>query len=245
MKLWHQLPEPGEYWRFDRYIDIEGPDFQAAMRAATEVFAVLWPVMRPLSVEIDMGVRRRTYVMSEYPLSPPIPTWSLHEMDSVAIAAWIKTRQPSKKSEEAIPGITTQALEDWLARAHAQQLSEEYVADLRALKVRSTRARLLEHQEPSAELALDQQTFVLPIEKREDGLWVSGPLLETTMSPPIEIELRSSNRGYISLEEDQTPGSIHLILRIFVHWSPWIETGSAEAELLTACLHELENQGWN
>jgi hypothetical protein len=48
--------------------------------------------------------------------------------------------------------------------------------------------------------------------------------------PPIEITLTNFHG--------------RLGLYISVYWSPWIETGSAEAELLKACLHELENQGW-
>ena len=94
----------------------------------------------------------------------------------------------------------------------------------------SARARLLEDPGPSAELVLGPETYAIPVEKREDGLWVSGPMRESVTSPPIKIEL-DNDHGIQELE-------------ITVYWSPWIETGSAEAELLRACLHELEKHGW-
>jgi hypothetical protein len=93
-----------------------------------------------------------------------------------------------------------------------------------------TRARLLEYQEPSAQLTFGPKTYAIPVEKREDGPWVSGPLSYTIIDPPITVTLYKP--------EGQ------LGLGISAYWSPWIETGSAEAELLKSCLHELKNQGW-
>jgi hypothetical protein len=137
---------------------------------------------------------------------------------------------PSDYSEEAIPELTLQTLADWLARAHAQQLPEGYVPVLSALNMHHTRARLLEDQAPSAELALGSQTYTIPVEKREDGLWVSGPIRKKMIKAPIDITFWTLY-GRLTLD-------------IWVYWSLWSEAGTAEAELLRACLLELEKQGW-
>jgi hypothetical protein len=120
-------------------------------------------------------------------------------------------------------------LADWLERAHAQQLPEGYVPALDTLYVYYTRARLLEDQEP-IQLALGPETYTLPLEPREDGLWVAGPMRGTLIHPPISWKLVNTD-GRLDLEID-------------MGWSAWIETGSAEAELFMRCLHELEKQGW-
>lgn len=69
------------------------------------------------------------------------------------MTVWVQASDPSQHSEEVILQLTPQALVDWLARAHAQQLPEGYVPVLDTLHMYYTRARLLEHQEPYAELA--------------------------------------------------------------------------------------------
>jgi hypothetical protein len=127
--------------------------------------------------------------------------------------------------------LTPQALADWLARANTQQLVEGYVPVLHILHMYYTRARLLEYEQSSAELAwYGSKMYTIPVEKREDGLWVSGPMRDTMIDPPIKIELVNFD-GMLGLN-------------IYVCWSPWVETGSAEAELWRICLRELEKQGW-
>ncbi len=69
-----------------------------------------------------------------------------------------------------------------------------------------TRARLLECQEPSAELVYGPQTYALPVEKHEDGLWVSGPMPYTIIDAPIKVHMVNWDG--------------RLGLRIFVGWSP-------------------------
>jgi hypothetical protein len=230
MKLWHNLPSPGKCWHFVRLVESE-VDFNEPMAAANAVCTALWPVVRPLSVMLDMAARSRDLPFIERDIPIPVSTWHLHEVDvpaHVPVAARIK--EPGKHSEEAIPELTPQALADWLARAHTQQLPEGYVPVLYTLEIHYTRARLLEYQKPSVELALSSTAYTVPVEKREDGLWVSGPMQDAMINPPIEITLVNFHG--------------RLGLKICVGWSPWIETGSEEAALLTACLHEIENQGW-
>jgi hypothetical protein len=160
-----------------------------------------------------------------------VSTWHLREVEvpaHVSVDAYVKT--PGKHSEEAVAELTPQVLADWLARAHAQQLPEGYVPALDTLHVYYTRARLLEYEEPCAELAFGPQTYTLPVEQRKDGLWVSGPMRRTMINPPIRWTLVNNN-GRLGLE-------------IEIGWSLWAEKGSAEAELWLTCLQELEKQGW-
>jgi hypothetical protein len=232
MKLWRNLPLRAEYWHFGRIVESE-VDFDGPMAAANGVFTALWPVVRPLSVTLEMAARSRELPFLELDIPLPVSTWHLRELylpAHVDVFARVKACGSGEHSEEVVPQLMPQALAEWLARAHAQQLVEGYVPALRALHMYYTRARLLEYQKPSAELALGPKTYTIPVEKREDGLWVSGPMRDTMTDPPIRMTLVNGD-GRLGLE-------------ICVGWSPWIETGSAEAELLTACLHELENQGW-
>ena len=87
------------------------------------------------------------------------------------------SKEPGKHGEETVPQLTPQALADWLARANTQQLVEGYVPVLHILHMYYTRARLLEYEQSSAELAwYGSEMYTIPVEKREDGLWVSGPM---------------------------------------------------------------------
>jgi hypothetical protein len=230
MKMWHHLLKPGEYWRFSRLTENDD-DFNEPIALANTVFTALWPVVQPLSVTIEMEARSREFPVIEYEIPLPVSTWHLREVDVPAhIAVVARVERLGKHSEETISRLTPQALADWLARANAQQLVEGYVPVLHILHMYYTRARLLEYEQPSAELAWGSQTYAIPVEKREDGLWVSGPMRDTMIEPPIKIELANFH-GRLGLD-------------IWVCWSPWIEAGSAEAKLLRTCLRELEKQGW-
>jgi hypothetical protein len=176
MKIWQNLPSRAKYWHFVRLMESE-VDFNEPMAAANGVFTALWPVVQPLSVTLEMAARSRELPFLELDILVPVSTWHLREVDvptHVPVAARVK--EAGKHSEEAIPKLTQQALADWLARAHAQQLAEGYVPALYALHMYYTRARLLEYQKPCAELAFGPKTYTIPVEKREDGLWVSGPM---------------------------------------------------------------------
>ena len=231
MKMWHHLPEPGKCWRFSRLTENDD-DFNEPIALANTVFTALWPVVQPISVTIEIEARSREFPFIEYEIRLPVSTWHLREVDVpayVPVAAWVE--EFGRHREETVSQLTLQALADWLARANTQQLVEGYVPVLHILHMYHTRARLLEYEQSSAQLAwYGSEMYTIPVEKREDGLWVSGPMWERMIRrPPIKIEL-STYEGQLELE-------------ISVNWSPWIETGSAEAELLKACLHELEKQG--
>ena len=204
------------------------------MAAANEVFTALWPVVQPREVTLAITARLHNSTFTKYEIPVPVSEWNLREMyipAYIATTAWIEDFQPNKPGEEMIPELTPQAVADWLARAHEQQLPEGYVPVIDRLRMYYTRARLLEDQEPYAEMVSHWYTFVMPVEKHEDGLWVSGPIVGESISSPIEIALWYHEAG-------------QLVLEIVVYGSLWIEAGAAEAELLKTCLHELEKQGW-
>ena len=233
MKVWQSLPVPGKCWLFVRSeegkFDANGP-----MRAANTAIAALWPVVQPLSVTLELAARSPNRRLDELYIPGVVFSWHLREEEipaHMAVTAVFKATNPSQHSEETRRKLTPQVLADWLAHAHAQQLPEEYqTLVLDRLRMYFTRARLLECQEPSAELVYGPQTYALPVEKHEDGLWVSGPMPYTIIDAPIKVHMVNWDG--------------RLGLRIFVGWSPWIEAGSAEAELLKTCLHELEKHGW-
>ena len=236
MKLWHYLLDwkEREELRFVRSME-SSLDFHEPIAATNAVFAALWPVMQPLSGGLTIAARPHDSPEIDYAIPVPVRHWRLYGKyppAHVAISKWVEQEwAPGHHySEEEIPELTLQALADWLTRAHAQQLPEGSVPLLSHLETHSARARILEDQGPSAELVWGPETYAVPVEKREDGLWVSGPMRESVTSPPIKIELYNDH-GVQELE-------------ITVYWSPWIEAGFAEAELLRTYLHELEKQGW-
>ena len=212
MKLWHHLLEPGKCWRLSRLAESD-VDFNEPIVATNIVFTALWPVVRPLSVTIEMAARSRKIPFIEYKIPLPVRTWHLCEVDvpaHVVVGAWIE--EPSKHSEETVPQLTPHALANWLARAHTQPLPEGYVPVLHRLYMYYTRAHLLEYEQPYTELAWRGERHVVPVEKREDGLWVSGPMRDTMIDPPIKMDLTNFH-GRLGLD-------------ISVYWSPWVEAGS-------------------
>ena len=237
MKIWRYLPDAlfDDCLYFARFVKSE-VDFNELMAVVNAVFATLWPVVRPLAVTLAMAARSpREFPCIERDIPVPISDWHLLEMDvpaHVTITKWaeLKWANPSHYSEKEVPELTLPALADWLARANAQQLPEGYIPVLYTLEMHYARARLLEYQEPYAQLAWGSETRAIPVEKQEDGLWVSGPMREARIKPPIEITLTNDDG--------------RLDLYIPVYWSPWIAAGFAEAELLRTCLHKLEKQGW-
>jgi hypothetical protein len=231
MKVWKNLRSRSKYWSFDRLLESEVNFYEQMMDATNGVFTALWPVVQPLSVTLEMAARSRDLPLLELDIPVPISTWHLREVEVPAhVPVNARVEKLGKHREEAVPELTPQVLAGWLARAHAQELPEGYVPVLYVLHVYYTRARLLSYQEPCAELAFGPETYTLPIEQREDGLWVSGPMRGTIINPPIRWTL-VNNDGRLDLE-------------IEIGWSPWVETGSAEAELWLTCLQELEKQGW-
>jgi hypothetical protein len=230
MKIWKNLRSRSQYWSFVRFLESEVNFHEQMMDALNGVFTALWPVVQPLSVTLEMAALRE-FPFLELDIPLPVSTWHLREVEipaHVPVNAYVKV--PGKHSEETTPELTLQVLADWLACAHAQQLPEGYVPAFYVLHVYYTRARLLEYEKPCAELAFGPKTYTLPVEQRKDGLWVAGPMRGTIINPPIRWDL-VNNDGRLGLE-------------ISIGWSPWVETGSAEAELLITCLHELEKQGW-
>jgi hypothetical protein len=244
MKPWYYLPDSdsksGKRLSFIR--GMESDDSHELITVANTVFAALWPVVRPLSVDLTIAARQLDPPVIDKEIPVPVSNWRLYERYPpvhVTIPKWaeLEWANPSYYREEEISELTPQALADWSARAHIQQLPEGYVPILGSLHMNYTRARILQDQEPYAELAWRWSQYrsweicAVPVEKREDGFWVSGPMREgMIMNPPIAIDL-STCEGDLKLD-------------ISVNWSPWVEAGSEEAELLKSCLRELEKQGW-
>ena len=234
MKKWHYLTDAFEVSRSHLARFIEGDDVSSSelVAAANAVFGALWPVVRPLSVSMKMAAWEQGFFWIDPKVPVPISYWHLREMHPLTCVVMPEWIDPHKDCEEAIPELTLQALADWLACAHAQQLPEGYFPVLETLNVHASRVRLLEDPGPYAELVYyGPQAHSIPIEKREDGLWVSGPRQGMGRNPPIEIELCYVIGGRLHLD-------------VTVYWSPWFEAEFAEAELLKTCLRELEKQGW-
>jgi hypothetical protein len=244
MKVWHAFDRKS--YKVLSFIGVVGSDDGHDMiTAVSSLFTALWPVVRPLTVSLYMAAKQPGSSVFDKNIQVPVKSWYLYEMDPPArvdISKYTESElaNQSDRRREGIPELTPQALTDWLTRAYAQQLPEGYVPILRSLDMNHARACLLQDQEPHIELAYRWghgsccEIYSIPVEKREDGFWVSGPIRGMTNlnHPPIAIEL-------YTYEEFR---NIDLSIQIF--WSPWIEEGSAEEDLLWDCLCELEKRGW-
>ena len=229
MNKWENLPAPGKCYHFARIVESD-TDFYEPGVAALAACAALWPVVQPLSVTLEMAARSAEWPYIEPDIPLPAPTWHLREVNIPAQIAVAARVQGSGHHEETTAVLTLPRLEQLLTSAHAQQLAEGYVPVLYALELHYTRARIMADQAAVAEITYGPETYAIPVERRQDGLWVAGPLRNTMINPPIKVILEN-NDGRLSLT-------------VCAGWSPWVEAGSAEAALFAAARQELERQGW-
>jgi hypothetical protein len=230
MNEWYNLPSPGKCWHFLHIVESELA-FDEPMEAAVAAFTAACPVVRPLSVSLQMAARSRELPYIEPDIPVPFSTWHIREVEVPAHVAVAARAEAAGHREEAVPKLTPQELSRWVANAHAQPLEDGYVPVLYSLEMYYTRARLLEDADSYAAVAYGPERYTVPIERRPDGLWVSGPIRDTMTNPPIHISVEN-NDG-------------RLTLMLCAGWSPWVERGSAEAALLRRCLDEIGRQGWD
>jgi hypothetical protein len=178
MKLWRYLLDWKDQERLRFVRAMENPlDFHEPLAVTNTVFAALWPVVWPLSVNLTIAARQLDSPVIDKKIPVPVSIWHLYERyppAHVTIPKWAESEwtNPSDYREEEISELTPQALADWLARAHAQQLPERYVPILDSLYMNCTRARILQDQEPYAELAWRWSRYrsweicAVPVEKR-------------------------------------------------------------------------------
>ena len=145
----------------------------------------------------------------------------------VAVAARV---QGSGHREQTTASLTLANLQQLLSAAHAQRLAEGYVPVLYSLELHYTRARLLADETAFVEVSYGPESYVIPVERRADGLWVAGPVRDAMLNPPIKVTLEN-NDG-------------RLTLTVCAGWSAWVTSGSAETALFDSCLQALVEQGW-
>jgi hypothetical protein len=227
---WTNLPWPGKCWHFFHIVESEVA-YNEPIEATLAACSAVWPIMRPLSVTLHMAARSRELPYIELAIQVPATTWHLRELDipgHVPVAARIQGRG---HREQAVGELTLEELSLWIASAHDQQLPDGYVPVLYGLEMHYMRARVIDLPDRLATLRYGPEQYTVPVERRADGLWVSGPIRDTMTNPPIKLNVENNDS--------------QLLLDICAGWSPWIEARSPEAALLQSCLHDLVSHGWD
>jgi hypothetical protein len=149
-------------------------------------------------------------------------------LTSSALPPHVRAREYSQVDHrDVVPVLSPGSVRDWLGR-------ELGAAQFRRLEVPVTRTRLLT---PVGSGVFDllarpggQVAASFPVEDAADGRWISAPVVDAVIEPPVSVEVFDS---YGTLAADVT-----------VTWSWWFEPGAGEFDALRTTLHGLRADGW-
>jgi hypothetical protein len=150
-------------------------------------------------------------------------------LTSGALPPNVRAREYSQVDRrDVVPALSPESVRDWLS----QELS---AAEFRRLEVPATRTRLLTPvggpvfdllARPGGPVAAS-----FPIEDAADGRWVSAPIADAIIEPPVSIGVFDRYGG--------------LVADVTVTWSWWFEPGRVEFGALQSALHGLRAEGWH
>lgn len=201
----------------------------------------LSPFFRPLCVNLVLeGFPRNDLMMSQSKenLYPPNPAFQLREKH---IPSWVKPDVlESDRETTLVDEITADALIKWLRHvvSSREDPSAEHILVIAGLYVNCSRTRLLDEKRwegkdkfPLA-MVRDGSVHTVPIEKRKDGLWVSGPILDSDIAyPALTIHCYTEFAWQIQYE-------------MICMWSWWYMRGSKEHMAFQQALRNLKDKGW-
>jgi hypothetical protein len=174
--------------------------------AALAAIEALWPVVQPMSVDLT----------------------TMNPDGTVTNAMIGEAILPAPLAEDipatVVSTITQPILTDWMRETSGQFLM---------LEVYRARAWLDSAWENVDHFTIQDgvRTLQIPIEKRQDGLWVSGPRPGLLLNAPIH---------YLVENEDGW-----LRARIWISWSVlWTASGTPGQQALECVLRTMVAQGW-
>jgi hypothetical protein len=167
--------------------------------AIVALFRTLWPVVRPLGVDVVTSAGN----------------WHLRGADApVAVGP----RLGIGVEAEEVPALEPDALAGLLARVDGE---------LETVAVFHTRARRAAG-DGELELYDGEYLFRVPVERRADGAWVSGPFGDVPAPMTLTVHRQWDE----------------LTLRVAVNWSLWSVPDAPEHAELTRSLRALLDAGW-
>jgi hypothetical protein len=197
--------------------------------AGTVLAAVeaLWPVVQPLAVDLWLACADPGTPYLRPDAEPKQPSWHLRE-ESPTVE--VESRAGDAPQITVVPSLTLAALNHWVRQALNQPSSDCQVT-FEKLSISFARARL-----PNDSALEDDDYFPLkdytgvrrvPVERRHDGLWVTGPRPGLLLYPPLFYGF-ATEWGW-------------LLANIWTTWSPiWTVPGSE----LESALRQMVAQGW-
>ncbi|GIV76621.1 MAG: hypothetical protein KatS3mg050_1015 [Litorilinea sp.] len=200
-----------------------GPD---SLETAGRVAVTLWPVVRPLAVDLWLACARPETGELWPEGEPPTPRRHIRQEPApIPIESWAG----SEPQITRVPRLTPAGLVAWLQEA-GRQTADCHPA-LERLRVDYAAARLpTDQMPPDGEFipVRDGSTYQqVPVWVDGEEVWVAGPQPGRLLFPPIFYAL-AHEWGWLQLD-------------IWVTWGDlWTRPGSA----LEAALQELVDQGW-
>lgn len=199
-----------------------------------DVLDELGTVIQPLSANMIVGCRDRNLWLLDRSVKPPVPHWFIHTSPlptGVIVKPGLANARVSQASE-----LSRKTLIDWIYEALQQECpcATTHQICWHELYINATRARIAD-EAPFA----NRQSFVLhsyrgkfkfPLERRNDELWVYGPIEELFTEPPFNLSI-SNEEGAIDI-------------KILVHWSLWTQPDSLDYAALHQALSRIVSKGW-
>jgi hypothetical protein len=184
-------------------------------------------LFEPLAVGADLAWFDLTgHCESGY---PPHMEWRLVRRDQ---AARLSRSWPVATTLEEVDEVDVPTLEQFLARACAQEGAPELFACPMWIGFTEVRARLFDPMAPDvSELRLGrkQGPATTTIERRDGALWVKGPR-DGFITTPVTASLQV--------------GPYELAVEVVAHWTPWSQEDRPGTRAVEAAVARVATLGW-
>jgi len=198
-----------------------------------EAYKVLFKIVEPLLAEIDLiGSSKEDHDNKVRYLVEN----DSYRLEKAFIPEYVEpSYHLGHAIEEKTDKITPEKLEKWIRKCIDQPSSDpdEYEVSWENLFFSSTKAKLPDGFEPLQIEVSDEDNYMfkMDVEQEEDGKWLYGPIKESSVWPPIQIEFYRVN-WLLSLD-------------LKISNSIWFEKGSEGRKMVLDVVNELREIGWD
>jgi hypothetical protein len=201
---------------------------------AIDALAAGW--LEPLAWELYVGCLDVELMHAAMKRDPPQPFWLLRKE---RIPAGTEIR-PIYGDHTVVtePALSSERIHAWVVRALAQPCADapRFIPYWDGFDTLAMRARLPDAMCPKGDECLRMDcyagTITVPLDRRDDQVWVSGPPEEYLIGPPVSLTADNLYDMVIKLE-------------LAVYWSPWIRDPAGRAMVDAAVDRVLAlGRGW-
>lgn len=201
--------------------------------SATEAFAGGW--LEPLAWELYIACRDTETWYTDTNCVPPLAHWLLRK-ERVLPGVRVDTLYAAQVAE-TIDVLRPEAVEAWITEALRQECpgAPGSVPAWSSLRSRAVRVKLPDELHMAGRETLGVDCYAgliqIPLEREPGGVWVSGPLEDPGIGPPVEL----------SLENQDGSLSIH----IQGSWRLWLDDNAGREQVDAAVARVLAlGNGW-